>query len=1240
MRLVSSRSAREPSASAPWAWRSARVLAAGVLLGLLAASPAAWALEPGKSLRQFPHRSWLTKDGLPQSAIHALAQTPDGYLWGGTWEGLARFDGVSFASFDTLNTPGFQVRSVRCLTTDAEGTLWIGTDGGLTRMKGGTFYPVAAPLDVPLRNLRALKATRDGSLWIATQGHGLVRLARGQFRVWNTDNGLASNQVKALAEDTSGTLWVGTTGGLQHWDGTALRPRSPFEGIESPPVLSLAAGPSNTLWAGTESGMVYQRQDGLMRPVPEASLPGGPIEALYVDRPGTLWVGSTGRGLLRVANGQRSMLEAEQLMSNAVAALLEDAEGNMWIGAAEGGLHRLTDGVITPFGRHEGLPHDQLSSVFEARDGSLWFGGLGGGVSRLHEGKLTTWTTREGLVHDRVRSLSEAPDGSIWISTQLGLSRWHQGAITTSLGRAHGLPSGPTRVVHVDKEGTLWAGTLEGLARWNGERFELFTRKEGLPGNTITMLKERPAGGFWVGTADGGLAYFLHGRPVTVAMEGAPMYSEVQALHELPDGTLWIGTDEGLYRWKTGSLQRLDRKHGLFDDRIFQILPDGRGNLWMSCNKGLFRVAQEELEAVLEGKLERVRSHAYSAEDGMRAEECNGIGAPPGIRSRDGRLWFPTIRGVAIYDPEYPEAQRPPPLPPVIIERILVDDTPVPASEWDRIPVGNGQVEIHYTAPSLRAPQRLHFRYQLQGSDTSWVQAGHRRVAYYTRLSPGRYRFRVAAESLDDGREAKGAELAFYLEPRFHQTWAFRVACVLAAVLTMAGGVWLRIYRLRRRERELQARVDQRTAELATVNADLQARLQELQDTRERLVHAEKMAAVGTLAAGVGHEINNPLAFIITNLHYAATEVRGAARREGDSERWDEVKLALDEALQGADRVKRIVQDLKTFSRMQPERMRRVEVHQVLELALSMADAEVRHRARVVKDHGDPPAVLGDETRLGQVFLNLVVNAAQAIPEGHADQHEIRITTRRDGKGQAVVAVSDTGSGIPPEVLPRIFEPFFTTKPVGVGTGLGLSICHSYVQAMGGDIRVRSELGRGTTFEVVLPPAPEAALAEPATAAAPASAPLSRSRLLVIDDEPLLIAALARTLAPEHEVVAFTSARPALERLRAGERFELILCDLMMPEMTGMELHETLAREAPELAGRMVFITGGAFTEAARAFLHTTHLPYLEKPFEPETLRARLQVLLAERGCRQDDWKGPGSMPAVSKSHSPGRTGS
>ncbi len=1178
----------------------------GGLLVCLGAAKSARALEPSKPLPRLLHHEWHTKDGLPQSSVLSLAQTPDGYLWAGTQEGLVRFDGVRFTPFKQGSTPALKDNLIRRLEVDQDGTLWIATGRGLTRMRRGTFEFIAHPT-MELRQLIDLELAHEGSVWIATFGQGLFQYSGRGFRNWTTRDGLASDSVMALAEDEEGSIWVGSTGGLQRWDGSSFSAPLPFQGKDSVAVRSLLFTGS-TLWAGTEEGEVYQLQSGQMRHVPEASLPGSPIINLYMDRAGSLWVGSRGHGPLRLARGERSVpAPGHVLARSTVFALLEDTEGNLWLGTDGKGLHRFKDAPFTSYGTPEGLVDDTVMAIHQARDGSVWLATTAG-ISRWQEGKITSWTSREGLLPGWHTSIAEGKDGSLWFGTWQGVSRWHEGAIR-SFTAEHGEPRG-LRSLHEDAQGTLWLGTAEGLARWNGTRFELFTPPGGLPGESITLLRASAAGGMWIGTEGGGLAHLIGGQSVVWVPESGSVEGGIFALHEDPSGALWVGTDRALFRWKQGRVSRFSVNEGLFDNRIFQILPDERGFLWMSCNAGVFRVAQAELDAVAEGQRAQVTYRAYGADDGMRSEECNG-GSPAGMRDRDGRLWFPTIRGAAVYSPEEEKAPQQP--PPVLIDKVRVNERTVPASEWGKTPVGEGNVEIHYTSPGLRSPQRLRFRYQLVGFDTGWMHAGDRRVAYYPRLPPGDYRFRVVAESTEGGPPSPPMEISLYLQPRFHQTLLFRVACVLAGVLAVAGGVRLRISRLRKSERQLQERVAQHTAELASVNVDLKARLQELQTTRERLAHAEKMAAVGTLAAGVGHEINNPLAFIISNLHYAAEEVHEAGVRAGKAGAWaEDVEQALREALQGADRVRRIVQDLKAFSRMQPAQPQQVNLQAVLELALSLADVELRHRAQVVRDYAPGLAVLGDETRLGQVFLNLLVNAAQAIPEGHTQSNEVRISTRKDERGQIVVAVSDTGTGIAPEVLPRIFEPFFTTKPVGMGTGLGLSICHSYVQAMGGDIRVKSQLGRGTTVEVVLPMAAESAAAEPALSASRASVASPGTRIMVIDDEPMLATALSRMLTPEHEVDAFASARQALERLRAGARYELILCDLMMPEMTGMELHATLRQEAPALAERMVFLTGGAFTEAGRLFLATTHLPWIEKPFEPDALRARVRTLLQE----------------------------
>ncbi|RKH45652.1 PAS domain S-box protein [Corallococcus sp. AB050B] len=385
----------------------------------------------------------------------------------------------------------------------------------------------------------------------------------------------------------------------------------------------------------------------------------------------------------------------------------------------------------------------------------------------------------------------------------------------------------------------------------------------------------------------------------------------------------------------------------------------------------------------------------------------------------------------------------------------------------------------------------------------------------------------------------------------------------------------------------------------------------EQRQLQARLTLADRLASVGTLAAGIAHEINNPLAFVVSNLGFLSDEfrrhlspgVRGV--RPPDVVEWQEV---LGEACEGAERVRQIVRQLKTFSRPDEERMTPVDVHAVLDSVVMMAANEIRHRARLRRDYGDVPQVMANEGRLCQVFLNLVVNAAQAIPEGSAHGHEVVLITRVSG-GQVVVEVRDTGSGIAPEVMGRIFDPFFTTKPVGVGTGLGLSICHGIITGMGGDIQVESTVGQGSTFRVVLPaPQPDPAVRAP-DAPEPAAPVVPRGRVLVVDDEPAVGRVLQRLLRG-HDVEVATSGRQALERMSRAPGFDAVLCDVMMPDLAGRDVYEAVRREYPGLERRFVFVSGGAFTAGAREFLERIPNPLLEKPFDEARVRGAVEELV------------------------------
>jgi signal transduction histidine kinase len=392
---------------------------------------------------------------------------------------------------------------------------------------------------------------------------------------------------------------------------------------------------------------------------------------------------------------------------------------------------------------------------------------------------------------------------------------------------------------------------------------------------------------------------------------------------------------------------------------------------------------------------------------------------------------------------------------------------------------------------------------------------------------------------------------------------------------------------------------------------------------REQLLISERMASVGILAAGVAHEINNPLAILTTNLELASEQLArlvplpgptaDAAGRSGASSPPligpAEVNQLLHDAQEAAERIRLIVRDLGSLSRSNDEeRQGPVDLHRVLESAVRMASNEIRHRAQLTRDYGEVPLVRGSEAKLGQVFINLIVNAAHAIPQGRAANNEIRIVTRTDDAGRAVVEVHDTGSGIPQNILPRIFDAFFTTKAVTAGTGLGLAICHRIVTAYGGDLSVESEVGRGSIFRTVLLPAPGEAAA--AKSAALEVAHGRRGHILVVDDERMLGVTIQRALAGEHEVMAVTAATEALALLKGGAQFDLILCDLMMPEMSGMDLYAQLNKLAPDQTRKLAFMTGGAFTADASRFLAQISNPSIEKPLRASKLRNLVRGLI------------------------------
>ncbi len=1165
------------------------------------------ALEPGRHVSQYNHESWRSEHGLPQNSVLCSAQTPDGYLWFGTYEGLARFDGVRFTVFNQETSPEMGEKEIQALAVDATGVLWVGTSQGLLRYEGGQLRrpPEAAALaDVPISGLVA-----DGkAMWI-TSARGVARApisGQAPWRHYSIQDGLPLTSAGPIVLDGSGGVWVGVAQGLVRISGDKVESLAlPPGGL--PRVNSLWLARDGTLWIGTFKGLLSLREGQFTRYGPE-QVPEQTIADLLEDRDGNLWVG-TGRGLRRrTAAGFGAVIYPKALSVNPVQSLFEDRSGHLWIGTLNEGVHRLGNSPFLPLGEPEGSTLSSANLVLEMRDGTLWMAPLSeGGLERMKDGVFTRLGPAQGLPGQRPLALAEGPDGALWVGMPTGAFRY-DGQRFVPLGPERGVLATSSIRAMAPEPGGMWLATSGGLVRLRDGHVTVYGPQQGFISEHVMVMLREDSGTIWYGT-HAGLVRFSQGTFTRFTTQDGLAGDAVFSLYADARGTLWVGTKTGLSRLKDGRFVSITSAQGLPDETIFTLLLDSEGFFWMSSNKGVSRVSLRELEEVADGRLGRVNGTLYDDRDGMRAGECNGGSQPSGWKTHDGRMWFANLRGAVMVNPK--DARLRHSQPQVRIEEVRIHGKPVPLADRLEVPPGQQDLEIRYTALGMEGAPRVRFRARMEGYDSGWVDAADRRVVTYMRLPPSTYHFRVQALGRQGNWVEPGAGVEVVLRPWFYQTVWFYLLSALAVGTVVASGYAWRVGRLKQRERWLQARVDERTKELARANSELDANLRTLRATQAQLVQAGKMAAVGTLAAGVGHEINNPLSYIISNLEHSCEELEALTREEVGPEpmreRLREVQQVLREALMGSDRVRRIVKDLKTFSRQDEDTRGAVELRAVMDSAAKMAAGELKPRAQLVRDYAAAvPPVEGNEARLAQVFLNLIINAAQALPEGKPDQNEVRLVLRRGGEGMVVAEVRDTGSGIPPEVLGRVFDPFFTTKPVGVGTGLGLALCHAFISSMGGSIEVESQVGQGTLFRVTLPVAKEQLERAPTVTSARASR-MARGRVLVVDDDPLVSSALRRTLAREHEVEVVVSSRQAQELLTSpGGNYDLILCDLMMPEITGMELHARLEASSPERARRMVFITGGAYTQAARDFLERVSNPRVEKPFDPEKLREQV----------------------------------
>ena len=794
-----------------------------MLLSVAAMAHAAFGEGPNNIL-PYRVRMWQADDGLPQNSVWAIAQTQDGYLWVGTREGLARFDGVRFTLVEETQAPELRHGWITGLVAAQDGSLWIGCDGGgLTRWKEGRFSHFTETNGLPSSQTKCLLETRDGSIWIGTDS-GLTRYKDGRFSTFTQRNGLGDNWVRSMCEDHTGTLRVATRQGLSSigTNGVIANLLGFGAGYVGNALRYVCEDHRGHLWAGSTDGLYCQEAAGQPFRRVSAGLADQTVNAIYEDSARQLWVG-TYVGLARLVDGKviGRTGNAEGLFGDLVYAIFEDREGNIWVGAQDG-LYRLNPARFTTYTTEQGLARNNVMSVCEDRSGTVWLGTWGGGLNELQGDTITTFLNTNAVPRDSVLSLHEGRDGRLWLGMEFppgGLEQFRDGR-RVPFPRQTGLINDAIRVIHEDRRGTVWIGTTRGLNALRDGKFATYTTANGLAGDKVLAICEDNDGAVWIGT-DGGLSRWQAGRFVNFGARDGLSHSTINAIYLDKAGALWLGTGGGgLDCFRQGRFTVCTTRDGLFSDDIYEILEDDFGYFWMSCRRGIFRVARKELEDFQQRKLKVVTCTVFGKADGLASVQCNGVSKPDGWKGSDGRLWFPTIRGVVAVESRIKTNDKP---PPVIIEEVLADRKRVtggilramgtglestayasPAASGPAIvtvPPGRGELEFHFTALSLQAPEKNLFKYMLENGDASWSEASAQRTAHYLRLAPGRYRFRVLASNNDGVWNQAGAEVSLWLLPHFWQTWWFRVGVLAGFALLLTLLYRLRVARLRELER-------------------------------------------------------------------------------------------------------------------------------------------------------------------------------------------------------------------------------------------------------------------------------------------------------------------------------------------------------------------------------------------------------------------------------------------------------
>ncbi len=782
------------------------------------------ALDPSRQISQYAHTAWRVQDGVFGGAPHAITQTKDGYLWVGTEAGLLRFDGVRFAPWTAPAGKRLPSQRIYSLLGADDGSLWIGTGRGLAHWKDGVLvtYPTVPDF------IESILQDLQGTIWIVRSGvrdqqGGLCKIAdAGAVRCYGPSDGIPFIYAQAIARDTSGNLWVGSSNGICQWNPTSGKAhvylREELErakGLQG--VSSIAADSSGALWVGVAwsgKGLGLQRFDrGAWKDPAIPGLDSGSVKvsALLIDHDGGLWVGAQNHDTLRIYKGKVDRFgSADGLSSDSVNGFYQDREGDLWVVTTKG-IDRFRDVPVATFSKREGLTSEDVQSVLAARDGTVWIANLQA-LELWRQGRLSAISQAKGLPGRLVTSLFQDHSDRLWVGIDGGLNVYDKGQFRP-VNKADGKPIGVVIAITEDSNHDIWAAvTAPALVHIS----DLEVKEEISPPQIprVRSLAADSESGIWLGLESGDLARYRQGQLETTATIHSPTSGAVDNLFADSDGSVWAARGDGLIHWKSGRVETLSSRNGLPCNSVSAIVADDQGFLWLDAACGYIAIARPELENWWRKPEYQVKTELLDPFDGAQPGPTHF--RPTAAKSADGKLWFANQNVLQEIDPGRLHLNDVP--PPVHIEQVIADHKAYPTTGELQLPALTRDLEIDYTALSLAVPQKVHFRYQLEGHDADWQDPQGRRQAFYTDLAPRTYRFHVIASNNDGVWNETGAMLAFVVLPAYYQTAWFRLlCCAIFAFLLWA------LFRLRLRQiaARMQDRLEERLEERERIARDL-----------------------------------------------------------------------------------------------------------------------------------------------------------------------------------------------------------------------------------------------------------------------------------------------------------------------------------------------------------------------------------------------------------------------------------